>query len=112
MDKSLYNLTNLEDIKRFSSHSIRVGACVLLHSSGKDGDFIKLRLHWKSDTCRLYLRNTTLLSAQHCLAVSNILDTAQTFGICYSSADCDLVYMLLSQSHRWERGERHLFVTR
>eukprot|EP00957_Ditylum_brightwellii_P116149 8860501-Ditylum_brightwellii.AAC.1 len=34
--KSLYNLTNLEDIRRFSSHSFRDGACVLLHSSGKD----------------------------------------------------------------------------
>ena len=75
--KSLYNLTNLEDIRRFSSHSIRVGACVLLHSSGKDGEFIKLQLRWKSDTFRLYLRNTTLLAGQHCSAVANILDTAQ-----------------------------------
>eukprot|EP00957_Ditylum_brightwellii_P110668 8440108-Ditylum_brightwellii.AAC.1 len=75
--KSLYNLTNLEKSRRFSSHFIRVGACVLLHNSGKDGKFIKLRLHWKPDTFRLYLGNTTLLSGQHCSAVSNILDTAQ-----------------------------------
>eukprot|EP00957_Ditylum_brightwellii_P105903 8077119-Ditylum_brightwellii.AAC.1 len=34
--KEVYNLTLPEDIKRFSSHFIRVGACVLLHSSGKD----------------------------------------------------------------------------
>eukprot|EP00957_Ditylum_brightwellii_P195220 14873087-Ditylum_brightwellii.AAC.1 len=34
--KKVYNLTLPKDIKRFSSHSIRVGACVLLHSSGKD----------------------------------------------------------------------------
>eukprot|EP00957_Ditylum_brightwellii_P014759 1113132-Ditylum_brightwellii.AAC.1 len=34
--KEVYNLTLSKDIKRFSSHSIRVGACVLLHRSGKD----------------------------------------------------------------------------
>eukprot|EP00957_Ditylum_brightwellii_P158890 12093809-Ditylum_brightwellii.AAC.1 len=116
--KSLYSLTFLEYIRRFSSHSIRVGACVLFHSSGKDGEFINLRLHWKSDTFRLYLRNTILLAGQHCSAVSNILDIVQPLvraspvGICYSSADCDLVLILQSQSHRLERGERHLFVTR
>eukprot|EP00957_Ditylum_brightwellii_P164954 12559603-Ditylum_brightwellii.AAC.1 len=75
--KSLYNLTNLEDIRRFSSNSIRVGACVLLHSSGKDGELIKIRLHWKSDTFRLYLRNTALIAGQHCSAVTKLLDTAQ-----------------------------------
>eukprot|EP00957_Ditylum_brightwellii_P185422 14118741-Ditylum_brightwellii.AAC.1 len=40
----VFNLTLPEDIKGFSSHSIRVGACVLLHRSGKDGESIKLRL--------------------------------------------------------------------
>eukprot|EP00957_Ditylum_brightwellii_P089903 6846774-Ditylum_brightwellii.AAC.1 len=34
--KEVYNLTLPEDIKKFSSRSIRVEACVLLHSSGKD----------------------------------------------------------------------------
>eukprot|EP00957_Ditylum_brightwellii_P098966 7539086-Ditylum_brightwellii.AAC.1 len=59
---------DLEDIRRLSSHSIRVGVCVLPHSSGNAGEFIKLRLHWKSDTFRFYLRNTTLLAGQHCSA--------------------------------------------
>eukprot|EP00957_Ditylum_brightwellii_P208882 15359365-Ditylum_brightwellii.AAC.1 len=54
--KNIQNLTLPEDIQRLSSHSIRVGTCVLLHSSGKDGDFIKLKLRWKSDTFRLYMR--------------------------------------------------------
>eukprot|EP00957_Ditylum_brightwellii_P161737 12314513-Ditylum_brightwellii.AAC.1 len=52
--KSIYSLTEPEGIRRFSSRSIRVGACVLLHSSEKDGEVIKLRLRWKSDTFRLY----------------------------------------------------------
>ena len=75
--KEVHNLTLLEDIKRFSSHSIRVGACVLLYSSGKDGEFIKLRLRWKSDTFRLYLKNTTLLAGQHCEAVEGLIDSVQ-----------------------------------
>eukprot|EP00957_Ditylum_brightwellii_P203796 15336242-Ditylum_brightwellii.AAC.1 len=60
--KEVYNLILPKDIKRFSSHFIRVVACVLLQSSGKDGELIKLRLSLKSDTFRLYLRNTTLLA--------------------------------------------------
>eukprot|EP00957_Ditylum_brightwellii_P200101 15253970-Ditylum_brightwellii.AAC.1 len=75
--KDLYNLILPDDIKCFPSHSIRVGACVLLHISGKDGDFIQLRLRWKSDTFRLYLRNTTLLAGQHCQAVENLADSVQ-----------------------------------
>eukprot|EP00957_Ditylum_brightwellii_P206074 15346661-Ditylum_brightwellii.AAC.2 len=71
--KYLYNLTLPEDIKWFSSHSIRIGACVLLHSSGKDGDFIKLRLRWKSGTSRLYLMSATLLSDQHYQAGENLV---------------------------------------
>eukprot|EP00957_Ditylum_brightwellii_P112214 8555279-Ditylum_brightwellii.AAC.1 len=78
--KSIYSLTGPEDTRIFSSHSIRVGAYVLLHSSGGDGEFIKLRLCWKSDTFIFYLRNTTLLIGQHCSAVSNILDTVQSLG--------------------------------
>eukprot|EP00957_Ditylum_brightwellii_P094104 7164409-Ditylum_brightwellii.AAC.1 len=42
----VYNLTLPDDIK----------------SSGKDSEFIKFRLRWKSDTFRLYLRNTTLMA--------------------------------------------------
>eukprot|EP00957_Ditylum_brightwellii_P090354 6880625-Ditylum_brightwellii.AAC.2 len=64
--KDLYNLALPEVIKQFSPHSIRVGACVLLHSSRKDDDFIKLRLRCKSDTFRLYLKNTTHVAGQHC----------------------------------------------
>eukprot|EP00957_Ditylum_brightwellii_P065377 4959698-Ditylum_brightwellii.AAC.1 len=75
--KDLYNLALPEDIKRFSSHSIRVGTCVLLHNSGKDDDFIKLWLRWKSNTLRLYLRNTTLLVGQHCQAMESLEDPCE-----------------------------------
>ena len=41
--KNVYNITKHGDIKRFTSHSIRVGACVFLHSqniSTKDIKFV------------------------------------------------------------------------
>ena len=54
-----------EDLRRYSAHSMRVSACVLLHEAGKDGTYIKLRLRWKSDCFEVYLRNTQVISAQH-----------------------------------------------
>ena len=59
--KEVHNITNRRDLMRFSSHSIRVGAAVTLHICGKDGEYIKLRLRWRSDTFRLYLRNADIM---------------------------------------------------
>jgi hypothetical protein len=53
------------DIQKFSCHSIRVWACVLLHEAGKKGDYIKKRLRWLSDAYRVYLRDTDVLASQH-----------------------------------------------
>lgn len=61
----LYNIKSSTDLNRWSSHSIRVGACVALHSAGKDALFIKHRLRWRSDTFQMYLRNIPLLAIQH-----------------------------------------------
>lgn len=54
-----------KEIMKFSCHSIRVWACVLLHEAGKKGDYIKKRLRWLSDCYRVYLRDTDTLAAQH-----------------------------------------------
>jgi hypothetical protein len=69
----LYNITDPKELQRFSSHSIRVGAAVTLHTCGKDGEYIKIRLRWRSDTFRLYLRNTEFIADQHNEAVAKIL---------------------------------------
>ena len=39
-----------DEIMRFSSHSIRVWAVVLLDEAGMNPDFIKSRLHWMGDS--------------------------------------------------------------
>jgi len=63
--QTLYGLTSKTDIARFSSHSIRVGACVALHEAGMDETFIQHRLRWKSNTWKMYLRNTFGLASHH-----------------------------------------------
>ena len=51
-------------------HSLRVGACVLLHSSNASADTIKWRLCWKSDSYRMYLRDTAAIAKTHNLCVA------------------------------------------
>jgi hypothetical protein len=46
---------------RFTSHSIRVWAVVLLDEAGMNSDFIKSRLRWIGDSYRSYLRDTAVL---------------------------------------------------
>jgi hypothetical protein len=58
-----------DEIMRFSSHSIRVWAVVLLDEAGMNPDFIKSRLRWMSDLYRSYLQDTAVLQTKHILAL-------------------------------------------
>ena len=49
---------------------MRVGACVLLYSSNASADTIKWRLRWKSDSYRMYLRDTAAIAQTHNLCVA------------------------------------------
>ena len=51
-------------ITKWSSHSLRVGACVVLHSMGFGALDIQWILRWKSTAYMVYLRNTSILSAR------------------------------------------------
>ena len=67
----VYNISDKNELKKFTSHSIRVGACVVLHENNCSGAFIKLRLRWRSDAFLVYLRNTTKLAQLHNDATNN-----------------------------------------
>ena len=69
--KTIYNITNSNDLARFTTHSLRVGACVLLHETGQTPDFITARLRWRSDTYLMYLRNTPKLANLHNITINN-----------------------------------------
>ena len=40
----------VEDLSKYSAHSLRVWACVLLDEAGKSPDFIRKHLHWTGDS--------------------------------------------------------------
>jgi hypothetical protein len=69
--RHVYNITDEESLARFSSHSIRVGACVALHAAGISQMDIKFALRWKSDTFYTYLRNLPCQAARTHAAVVN-----------------------------------------
>ena len=66
-----YNIKCKKDLSNFTSHSIRVGACVLLHAQNVSPEDIKFRLRWRSDTFRTYLRNILPLAERHTDAIAN-----------------------------------------
>jgi hypothetical protein len=66
--------TTQDELKRYSAHSLRVWACVLLDKARKPPDYIKKRLHWLGDSFRMYLRETTIIQHQH---VDSLLATLQ-----------------------------------
>ena len=63
--KKVYPDISKDDLKKFSAHSFRVWACVLLDEAGKSPDFIKKRLRWLGDSYRIYLRDTCAIQDQH-----------------------------------------------
>ena len=62
------DLTRDENM-RFSSHSIRVWAVILLDEADMNPDFIKSQLRWMGDSYRLYSRDTTILQTKHITAL-------------------------------------------
>jgi len=65
----LHPVRDADALQLFSAHSLRVGACVLLHVMGFTFVDIKWILWWKSDAFMAYLHNVGLLSHMHNRAV-------------------------------------------
>ena len=67
-----YHLDPAQDraaLRLWSAHSLRVGACVLLHSMGFPPQDIKWLLRWLSDAFMAYLRNIASLATRHTRAL-------------------------------------------
>ena len=69
--KIVYDIVDPAELRKFTCHSIRVGACVVLHENNCSGPFIKLRLRWRSEAFLVYLRNTIKLAKLHNDATNN-----------------------------------------
>ena len=61
----VYNLDPVKDttaLQRWSAHSLRVGACVILHVMGWTDTQIQWILRWRSNAFMVYLRNVAIMS--------------------------------------------------
>jgi hypothetical protein len=58
-----------DEIMRFTLHSIRVWAIVLLDEAGMNPNVIKSRLRWMGDSYRSYLQDTAVLQQKHISAL-------------------------------------------
>ena len=65
----LHPVRDSDALQLFSAHSLRIGACVLLHVMGFTFVDIKWILRWKSDAFMAYRRNMAILSHMHNRAV-------------------------------------------
>ena len=77
--RAVYKITDPKELALWSAHSYRVGACVQLHIARVDADTIKIRLRWKSDTYRDYLRDVDFLQELHNAAINGA--TAEKIAI-------------------------------
>ena len=71
--KEAHGITSTKDLKKFTPHSPRVGACVLLDMMGKLPDFIKKRLRWRSDSYEDYLCHIPTVASDHVAVVNSYL---------------------------------------
>jgi hypothetical protein len=67
-------ITGRKKLQRWSSHSIRVGACVILYAVGLTPTHIQFMLRWKSMAFMVYLRNLTFLCEQQNTSINKVAD--------------------------------------
>jgi hypothetical protein len=76
--KKLRPSTLSDDLKKYSAHSLRVWACVLLDEAGMSPSFIQKRLHWLGDSFKMYLRNTKAIQDKHLAALQTASSKVMT----------------------------------
>ena len=61
----VYNITNKEELNKWPSHSLRVGACRILWAKGHSAEFTQRVLQWKSESLKDCTRDLLVHSQQH-----------------------------------------------
>jgi hypothetical protein len=69
----LHPVRDAKDINWWSSHSLRVGACVTLHAMGFSTLDIQWILRWRSTAFMVYLCNVTILAIRQNLALDKAM---------------------------------------
>jgi hypothetical protein len=68
-------ITDPTDLQRWKSHSLRVGACVILWSHGRSGEFIQRALRWRGDSWKDYVREVPQHAEAHNASINAMMDT-------------------------------------
>jgi hypothetical protein len=61
--------TSADGLKKYSAHSLRVWACVLLDKAGMSPSFIQKCLRWFGDLFKMYLRDLKAIQDKHLAAL-------------------------------------------
>jgi hypothetical protein len=63
--KKVQPSTSADDLKKYSAHSLRVWACVLLDKAGMSPSLIQKCLRWLGDLFKMYLRDMKTIQDKH-----------------------------------------------
>ena len=72
----VYSLNPIKEkvaLSKWSAHSLRVGACTILHAMGFTENQIKFILQWQSSAFMVYLRSTRILADNHNRAFDDVM---------------------------------------
>ncbi len=70
--------TSADDLKKYSAHSLRVWACVLLDKAGMSPSFIQKYLRWLGDLFKMYLRDTKAIQDKHLATLQSASSNVMT----------------------------------
>ncbi len=84
--KKVQPSTSADDLKKYSTHSLRVWACVLLDEAGMSPSFIQKLLCCLGDLFKMYLRDTKAIQDKH-LAALQLASSDVMALICTPSND-------------------------
>ncbi len=57
--------TPKDQLTKYSAHTLRVWACVLLDEAGTNSEFIQSRQQWMGSSYKMYLRDTSVIQDKH-----------------------------------------------
>ncbi len=77
--------TLADNFKKYSTHSVRVWACVLLDEVGMSPSFIQKCLRWLGDSFKMYLHDTKAIQDKHLAALH--LASANAMGLIHTPQD-------------------------
>jgi hypothetical protein len=68
--KTVHEVNDPIELSKYTTHSVRVGACVILFLANVPKDIIKFCLRWLGESWREYLRHLPVMAAQQINAIN------------------------------------------